>query len=47
MVTGAMGTVRDYEGIAASAVSPIPWTDRRAGLPAALNEEVFTATITP
>jgi len=38
----------DYEGIAAlgGVVHPV-WTDRRASLPAALNEEVFTATITP
>ena len=38
----------DYEGIAAfgGVVHPV-WTDRRASLPAALNEEVFTATIVP
>jgi hypothetical protein len=36
----------DYEGIAAfgGSVHPV-WTDRRASLPASLNEEVFTATI--
>ena len=36
----------DYEGIAAlgGVVHPV-WTDRRASLPASLNEEVFTATV--
>jgi hypothetical protein len=38
----------DYEGIAAmgGVVHPV-WTDRRASLAPSLNEEVFTATITP
>jgi hypothetical protein len=38
----------DYEGIAAmgGVVHPV-WTDRRASLAASLNEEVFTATVTP
>ncbi len=38
----------DYEGIAAmgGVVHPV-WTDRRASLAPSLNEEVFTATLTP
>ena len=43
---GADQEYGDYEGIAAfgGSVHPV-WTDRRASLPASLNEEVFSATI--